>query len=607
MPMKILLTTLNSKFIHSNLAIKYMNAMIKDRINTNIEEFTINEDIEEILSKIAKGGYDLVAFSCYIWNIEKTLKIAENIKKIYPGTSILLGGPEVTYDADKLMEKHDFIDYIIAGEGERAFSSLVYIFLEKDMDPKRKFSALEAITNLYFKNGQNNLVDLCKRNLVVTDLSIIPPVYLDMDKKDIENKIVYYETSRGCTFNCAYCLSSTTKGVRYFEMEKIKMELKYLVEIGARQVKFVDRTFNSDESKAIELIKYLIQIDDGNINFHFEITAYLLQSPVLEIIKNARRGLFQFEIGVQSTNEITLRAVNRASKFEELSKNVLAIKSYGNIHQHLDLIAGLPYEDRDSFEKSFNDVFALKPDALQLGFLKILKGSPIENDVEKHEYKYRSYPPYEILSNKYLSYKDVADLKSVENVVDRFYNTGRFKYSVEYIYNSIYENRGYEFFEDLSKVIFENKINIIKKEEEFRAMTILGQKFEEECNFNLEFYIELLRLDYINMGRNPYIPAFLLLNKSNVETNKIKEMIFEFTRSLDNLVELGFSQDVHYKDAFKKISWSLFEYDMVQYILEKNETGFKNLAKISNVLIVNYDSKRNHNGDYKMVRRIYEI
>lgn len=605
--MKILLTTLNSKFIHSNLAIKYMNAMIKDRINTNIEEFTINEDIEEILSKIAGGGYDLVAFSCYIWNIEKTLKIAENLKLVNPEVAILFGGPEVTYDADRLMDKYDFIDYVIAGEGEQAFSSLVDIFLKIDMDDSDRQSSFEAITNLYFKNSTNYLLDVRRRNLVVTDLSIIPPVYLDIDKKDIENKIVYYETSRGCTFNCAYCLSSTTKGVRYFDMGKIKKELRHLVELGAKQIKFVDRTFNSDESKAIELIKYLTGIDDGNINFHFEITAYLLQNPVLEIIKNARKGLFQFEIGVQSTNETTLRAVNRASKFKELSKNVLEIKSYGNIHQHLDLIAGLPYEGVNSFEKSFNDVFALKPDALQLGFLKILKGSPIESTVEEHGYKYRSYPPYEILSNKYLSYKDIDGLKSVENVVDRFYNTGRFKYSVEYIYDCAYENRGYELFGDLSRVISENKINIIKKEEEFRAMTILGQKFQGEYNFNLEFYIELLRLDYINMGRNPYIPMFLISNKSNLETNKIKELIFEFTRSKDNLAELGFEESVHFKDAFKKISWALFEYDMVQYILGKNKNTLKNLVKNSNVLIINYDSKINHNGDYKMVRRIYEI
>ena len=305
--MKILLTTLNSKFIHSNLAIKYLDAMIRDKVDSVVEEFTINEDIEDILSKIMIGGYDMVAFSCYIWNIERTMKIAENIKKISPETLILIGGPEVTYDAESTLQGHDFIDFIIAGEGEKALSDLVDIIKE----PER----FKEITNLYSRYSSEDM-DFESRSLVVTDLSIIPPVYLDTKKEDIENKIVYYETSRGCTFSCSYCLSSTTKGVRFFDYERIKAELSHLVKLGARQVKFVDRTFNSDEKKAIEIISFLMEIDDGNINFHFEITAHLLQKPVLDLIKKARRGLFQFEIGVQSTNDETLNEVRRANKFE---------------------------------------------------------------------------------------------------------------------------------------------------------------------------------------------------------------------------------------------------------------------------------------------------
>lgn len=596
--MKILLTTLNSKFIHSNLAIKYLDAMIRDKVDSVVEEFTINEDIEDILSKIMSGGYDMVAFSCYIWNIERTIKIAENIKKISPETLILIGGPEVTYDAESILQRHEFIDFIIAGEGEKALSDLVDII--------KKPEKFREITNLYSRYAPEDM-DFESRSLVVTDLSIIPPVYLDTKKEDIENKIVYYETSRGCTFSCSYCLSSTTKGVRFFDYDRIRAELSHLVKLGARQIKFVDRTFNSDEKKAIEIISFLMEIDDGNINFHFEITAHLLQKPVLDLIKKARRGLFQFEIGVQSTNDETLNEVRRANKFEEVSKNVLEIKSYANIHQHLDLIAGLPYEGLTRFKKSFNDVFSLKPDALQLGFLKILKGSPIENTVEKHEYKYRSYPPYEVLSNKYMTYKDMDKLKAVENVLDRFYNTGRFKYSIEYLYDRVYNNRGYNLFEDLAAVISENHINTIKKEEEFRAMKILGmnQALNDDSNpdFNTDFFVELLRLDYINMGRNPNIPAFL--TKKNED--EIKEFIFEFTRNQDNLIMLGFKEDVHYKDAYKKINWSIFEYDMVQYISGIRKSGVVNIRKEKNVLIVNYDSKKDHNGDYKMLRRLYEI
>jgi len=596
--MKILLTTLNSKFIHSNLAIKYLDAMIRDKVDSVVEEFTINEDIEDILSKIMSGGYDMVAFSCYIWNIERTIKIAENIKKISPETLILIGGPEVTYDAESILQRHEFIDFIIAGEGEKALSDLVDII--------KKPEKFREITNLYSRYAPEDM-DFESRSLVVTDLSIIPPVYLDTKKEDIENKIVYYETSRGCTFSCSYCLSSTTKGVRFFDYDRIRAELSHLVKLGARQIKFVDRTFNSDEKKAIEIISFLMEIDDGNINFHFEITAHLLQKPVLDLIKKARRGLFQFEIGVQSTNDETLNEVRRANKFEEVSKNVLEIKSYANIHQHLDLIAGLPYEGLTRFKKSFNDVFSLKPDALQLGFLKILKGSPIENTVEKHEYKYRSYPPYEVLSNKYMTYKDMDKLKAVENVLDRFYNTGRFKYSIEYLYDRVYNNRGYNLFEDLAAVISENHINTIKKEEEFRAMKILGmnQALNDDSNpdFNTDFFVELLRLDYINMGRNPNIPAFL--TKKNED--EIKEFIFEFTRNQDNLIMLGFKEDVHYKDAYKKINWSIFEYDMVQYISGIRKSGVVNIRKEKNVLILNYDSKKDHNGDYKMLRRLYEI
>ena len=614
--MKILLTTLNSKFIHSNLAVKYMHAMIRDRVDSVVEEFTINEDIEEILSRIMQGGYDMVAFSCYIWNIERTMKLAENIKKISPQTMILLGGPEVTYDADMVIKKNPFVDFVIAGEGEKAISDLADIMLQAEDSAgeiSRAFGEnspylepLMNITNLYTAFAPCDM-DFESRSLVITDLSIIPPVYLETKKQEIENKIVYYETSRGCTFSCAYCLSSTTKGVRFFDYDRVKAELTHLVSLGARQIKFVDRTFNSDESKALDMISFLMSLDDGSINFHFEITAHLLQRPVLDLIKTARRGLFQFEIGVQSTNDATLREVRRANRFEELSHNVLEIKSYGNVHQHLDLIAGLPYEDLQRFRKSFNDVFSLKPDALQLGFLKILKGSPMEKTVEKHGYSYRSYPPYEVLKNSYMSYADIDHLRSVENVLDRFYNTGRFRYSMEYLYDAVYCGRGYDLFEDLSAIIKDNDINTVRKEEEFRAMKLLGLSRSECDCMNTDFYVELLRLDYMNMGRNPSLPAFLASKNAREGESRLREFIFEFTRDQQNLVELGFAEDVHYKDAYKKINWSIFEYDMVQYISEIKKSGKTDIVKAVNVLIVNYDSGKDHNGDYRMLRRAYEI
>lgn len=598
--MKILLTTLNSKFIHSNLAIKYLSAMVGDKADVKTKEFTINEDIEEILYSITKEGYDLVAFSCYIWNIEKTLKIAKNLKAVSPQTKILFGGPEVSFDSDELLKKHLFLDYIIAGEGEEAFAQLTETLYQKD------YTKLDKIPNLFFREKNTTILSNENIKMIVTDLSVIPPVYLDTKKEEIENKIVYYETSRGCTFNCAYCLSAATRGVRYFSMDRVKSELKHLVSLGAKQVKFVDRTFNSDEKKAIEIIEYLISIDDGNINFHFEITAYLLQEPVLELVRNARKGLFQFEIGVQSTNAKTLKAVNRADKFNELSDNVLEIKSYGNIHQHLDLIAGLPYENIEIFKNSFNEVFSLKPDALQLGFLKILKGSPIEKDVEKHGYVYREYPPYEILYNSYISYEDIMKLKEVENVLDRFYNTGRYSYSIEYMYDKLYCGNGYALFEKLSYIIKENSIDIVKKEEEFRALMLLGKSFENQAEFEFEFFLELLKLDYINMGRNPNIPKFLNGDLEVYQDGKLKEFIFEITRDENALEDLGFSKEIHPKEAFKKIGWTIFKYDIISYMsLSEKEKYFAD--KTLNVVIINYDSKKSHNGDFKMIRRYYEI
>ena len=598
--MNILLTTLNSKFIHSNLAIKYLNAMIKDIAQVKVKEFTINEDIEEILSEITKGGYDFVAFSCYIWNIEKTLKIAENLKLVNPNLKIMFGGPEVSFNSNELLNSYSFLDYIIAGEGEEAVRDLVKALSSGDE------MELNQISNLYFRGKKTALLDNDSVKMIVTDLAIIPPIYLDTKKGEIQNKIVYYETSRGCTFNCAYCLSAATRGVRFFDISRVKAELKHLVSLGAKQIKFVDRTFNSDEAKAIEMIEYLISIDDGNINFHFEITAYLLQKPVLELVKSARRGLFQFEIGVQSTNAKTLKAVNRADKFKALSENVNEIKRYKNIHQHLDLIAGLPYEDINSFKNSFNDVFDLKPDALQLGFLKILKGSPIEKKVAEHGYVYRTYPPYEVLYNSYISYKEIMELKEVEHILDRFYNTGRFKYSIEYLYDTIYKSNGYELFEKLKNIIKENSIDIVKKEEEFRVAKLLGEVLQNNENFNFEFFLELLKLDYINMGRNPNVPAFLFGEVDKYQDGRLKEFIFELTRDETCLRELGFDSEVHYKEAFKKISWTLFKYDIIEYIcLGKNK--IPKATENINLVVINYDSRRNHNGDFNMIRRNYEI
>ncbi|MDO4711364.1 MAG: DUF4080 domain-containing protein [Peptostreptococcaceae bacterium] len=602
--MKILFASLNSKFIHSNLAIKYLSKCMEGDVN--VREYTINEDIEEIFYDIFSKGYDLVAFSCYIWNIEKTLKIAQNIKKARPKTVILFGGPEVSYRVREFMARERFIDMIVAGEGEQAFYDLDRIFREhraKSGDPfsfsdliKQSREELLRIPNLFFRDGE----EICneateqelKRAMETQDLSIVPRAYEGEKSEAIENKIVYYETSRGCTFNCSYCLTATSKGIRYFEEQRVYEELKMLVSLGASQIKFVDRTFNADAARAARLVRYLMTLDDGAINFHFEITAYLLQKDLLDIISTARVGLFQFEIGVQTTNAETLLAIRRGDRFEKLKQNVDTIQSFGNIHQHLDLIAGLPYEGLTRFIRSFNDVFDLQPQALQLGFLKLLKGSPIYDQIEPYGYVFRDYPPYEVISNRFISADELIELKKVEHVLDRYYNKGRYSNGISYLYH-FFKTQGYELFKRLAEVIETHRIDLTKKNDEFFALYLLSEQMQAH-DYRHEFFVELLRLDYLLMGRNPNVPDFL--KAKEIAT---KEEVFELLKEEENRRELSFDEGISAKEAFKKIQWSNFSFDVLQY--KKN----KKMITCSNVVVINYDYKRKGDEHFAAIRRDY--
>lgn len=597
--MKILFTSLNSKFIHSNLAIKYLSKCMNS-LDVETKEYTINEDVEEIFYDIIRKGYDVVAFSCYIWNIERTLKIAKNIKKASPKTLILLGGPEVSYEVSDFMMKNPFVDMVVAGEGEQAFLDLGKIMAKENSAQDfldKSYETLLAIPNLFFRLGEEICNDAAPKELeeamITRDLSIVPYAYEGESKEKIQNKIVYYETSRGCTFNCSYCLSATSKGIRYFEEDRVYAELKKLVALGAEQIKFVDRTFNADSKRATRLVEYLMSIDDGKINFHFEITAYLLQRDLLDIIKHARVGLFQFEIGVQTTNEKTLLAIHRGNQFEKLKENVREIQSFGNIHQHLDLIAGLPYEKLKRFIHSFNDVFDLEPQALQLGFLKLLKGSPIYYQIEQFGYVYRDYPPYEVISNHYISAEELIELKEVENVLDRYYNKGRYANSISYLYR-FFKGRGYDLFKKLSDIVLRHPIDLTKKNEEFYALFLLAKQMED--SFETDFFTELLRLDYLLMGRNPNVPDFL-----KAPHLASKEEVFGMLKSEDTLSELQFAESISPKEAFKKIQWSNFEYDVLKYKSEKI------VEKRENVVIINYDYKRKGDESFVAIGRDYEV
>ncbi len=424
--MKVILTALNAKYIHTNLAVRYLKSYHdtyypNPDIDIEILESTINNRIELIEREIYLRHPDVIAFSCYIWNIDMVLRLCNTLKKVMPNVKIILGGPEVSFNASDLMSEYGFIDYIICGEGEKTFAELLRTIHNGTND---------KIKGLFYR--ENNTVRQTEQDKPL-DMSTLPFVY-ENELDTLKNRIIYYEASRGCPFKCSYCLSSAEKGgVRFAPIEKVKRELSYFLENNVLQVKFVDRTFNCNKKFAVDIINHLIKNDNGITNFHFEIEAFVLDDDIITLLNSARKGLFQLEIGVQSTNTATLDAVNRNSDFVRVKTAVQKLMQYDNIHIHLDLIAGLPNEDLLSFKNSFNDVFSLKPQQLQLGFLKMLNGSGIRNDADNFDAVYKEYPPYEILCTDCLSYSDILLIKDVEECVELYYNSGRFYNTLEFL------------------------------------------------------------------------------------------------------------------------------------------------------------------------------
>ena len=415
---KILLTAINAKYIHSNLAVYSLRANAgKYMAQVELAEFTINHRREEILQEIFRKKPDMVGFSCYIWNIEYVLDVAENLKKILPKVKIVFGGPEVSYDAVQRLERHEYVDIIITGEGEKTFRELLEWYCEG-----RPHKELMRICGLCYREDSGKIHMTPAREPARMDELCFP--YLDLE--DMENRIIYYETIRGCPFSCSYCLSSVEKSVRLRSLPLVFEELDFFLKHHVKQVKFVDRTFNCNHEHAYEIWKYIQEHDNGMTNFHFEIGGDLLREEDFELFQSFRPGLVQFEIGVQSTNPETVQAIRRWADLGQIRENVRKVKETGNIHQHLDLIAGLPYEDYKSFHRSFLDVYAMKPDQFQLGFLKVLKGSYMDEAKEEYEVVYGNRPPYEVLSTRWLPYEDVMRLKRVEEMVEVYYNSFQF-------------------------------------------------------------------------------------------------------------------------------------------------------------------------------------
>ena len=411
----ILLAAINAKYIHSNLAVYSLKAYAKKYQNQiGLAEYTINQNPDDILKGIYRDHPEVLCISCYIWNISYVRNLIREVHKVLPDTAIWLGGPEVSYDARKVLEEHPEVTGVMKGEGEVTFLELAGFYLEG-------ISELAKIEGITYRDG-----DQIQENpwRGITDLSTIPFVYKDLKK--FENRIIYYESSRGCPFSCSYCLSSIDKKLRFRDLELVKEELQFFLDHNVPQVKFVDRTFNCKHDHAMAIWTYIHEHDNGITNFHFEVSADLLNEKEIALINRMRPGLIQLEIGVQSANEITIREINRTMKIDVLSTIVDKIKKGNNVHQHLDLIAGLPYEGYESFGKSFDRVYKMNPEQLQLGFLKVLKGSVMHDRAQEYGIVYQDRAPYEVLSTKWLTYAEVIRLKQIEEMVEVYYNSGQF-------------------------------------------------------------------------------------------------------------------------------------------------------------------------------------
>ncbi len=436
--MKILLVACNAKYIHSNLAVYDLQAYASDYADHIVlKEYTINQQKDDIMRDIYLEHPDVVCVSCYIWNLSFVKELMADLIKILPGADFWAGGPEVSYDAEKFLTENSEFKGVMVGEGEETFKELAGYYVEKNPQD------LKDMTGICYRDGDQIIHNGWRQ---IMDLSSIPFIYKDLS--EFKNRIIYYESSRGCPFSCSYCLSSIDKKLRFRDTETVKKELQFFIDNKVPQVKFVDRTFNCKHDHAMAIWKYINEHDNGVTNFHFEISADLLREEELQEMSTMRPGLIQLEIGVQSTNSDTIKAIHRTMDFEKLKGIVDRIHSFGNIHQHLDLIAGLPYEDYDSFRHSFNDVYALKPQQLQLGFLKVLKGSHMMEMCKEYGIVYKTQEPYEVLSTKWLDYDHVLKLKTVENMVEVYYNSGQFQNTLEYLENffqdafSIYERLG---------------------------------------------------------------------------------------------------------------------------------------------------------------------
>lgn len=496
--MKILLAACNAKYIHSNLAVYNLKSCSGEYSpNVVIKEYTINQIQDDILKDIYLEQPDVICFSCYIWNISFVKELVPDLKKILPHVDFWAGGPEVSYDAVEFLKKNPAFFGVMVGEGEETFHELAGYYIE------RKPENLKEIRGVVFHDETKvpDIVHTGWRELM--DLSKVPFAYSNLT--EFKNRIIYYESSRGCPFSCSYCLSSIDKKLRFRDFELVKKELQFFLDHRVPQVKFVDRTFNCKHEHAMTIWKYILEHDNGITNFHFEVSADLLRDEEMQLMSKMRPGLIQLEIGVQSTNPDTIHAIHRHMDLDKLERCVAKVHSFGNIHQHLDLIAGLPYEDYDTFHRSFNDVYRMKPDQLQLGFLKVLKGSLMEKEAEKYGIMHKEKEPYEVLSTNWLSYKDVLRLKMAESMVEVYYNSGQFQNTLEYLVPQFAD--AFTFYEKLG-AFYEKKGYSEISHSRMRRYEILLEFLREETDLDADVAAQHMLYDLYLREKLKKRPSF---------------------------------------------------------------------------------------------------
>ena len=577
--MKTIVTTLNAKYIHTNIAIRYLKAYAKPEFDVEMVEYTIKDPAINIVSDLIQRNPDVIGFSCYIWNIEETIKVISMLKKINPELVIVLGGPEVTYDVSYWLERLADVDFIVIGEGEITFKQLLH-----QLHGEKEFS---SISGLAFRKQDENFIT-AQRNKV--DLKELPsPFRFEEDIPHFAKRVTYIETSRGCPFSCQFCLSSIEVGVRYFDREKVKEDIRYLMEHGAKTIKFVDRTFNISRSYAMEMFQFLIDEHKPGTVFQFEITADIMRPEVIQFLNDhAPRGLFRFEIGVQSTNDATNELVMRKQNFSKLTRTVSMVKEGQKIDQHLDLIAGLPEEDYNSFRQTFNDVFALRPEELQLGFLKMLRGTGLRLRAEEHNYVYMDHSPYEILGNNVLSFHDIIRIKQVEDVLEKYWNDHRMDETVEFLVTNGFETP-FDFFQQFGSYWDEQGWARIghQLEDLFRRLFSFLKTIKQEDE--LDILESFMKYDYMsNQKFKPRKPWWLdRLSKED------RSVIYKKIIANPTLVSEKFANiQLNEKELYKHTMIESFSFDLPHYIA----TG--EMKKLDSYLLVYFNQVENRSELY---------